>query len=309
MIKTIATDIQNEDHLMKRIATSFYFISLFLFLSVSIYSSPAMSVENQDKTWSYNISKDGWETTVRNYLLMHHSLWVKEISEADKGKRIYVKSTCGRGIGTEGSYGTCTHEIEIQPKDVKFTLKTGEDVVRIYMPPFNSKNKMGMMIVDGGSEMLILGTVEPGCCDSPTVVRYYTETGRYLGKLTKRRASGAYSTNNLITRTYNQGNTIEYNGNIYTILDKENGGKGYEVLMFREGMDPVRIPISFAISDAGSCEDWNIKRFLYGIGSKGMGVFLTLEGQECKSDTGTIQKEFTCYIDDKSVSCVPIDIK
>lgn len=288
---------------MKRTGLFLNVISLFA-LSFFLYSLTSISAEKQDHLWSYTLI-NGAEKTERFYLLMHFPTFIKEISDT-QGKRVYVKSTCVRGLATESSYGTCTHDIDIQPENIKFTLDTGENVVRIYVPPFNKGNN-DMFAMEGGSEILILGTIEGGCCDSLSVVKYYSEAGKYLGKLSKRRASGSFDSGNQITRTYRQGNTVTYKGKIYMILDGEDKRGNYEALVFKNGSEPVRIPILFDIPDKDFCEDWNIDDFLYGIGRDGMGLFLKLEGQACNNNTGTLKQEFICSIDDKSITCVHQD--
>jgi hypothetical protein len=286
-----------------------YLCVIFVCLLPSVLCLPlSLSAGEKDIGWSYSMSNEGWETTMRSYLLMHNPPLIKSLDQANKGKKIYVKSTCGKGYATEGIYGQCTHEIDIQPGSVKFTIKGGGEVVRIYVPLVNPSEDREMMAVDDGSSILILGTVEPGCCDSPTVVSYYTETGKYIGKLTKRRASGSYG-GNAITGTFRQGNVEAYNGKIYMILDREDGNKGYEAMVFKDGLSTGRIPVSLQIPDESFCEDWNIERFLYGIGKNGMGVFLTLEGQACNNDTGIFQRHFTCSIDDNAITCVSDEVK
>jgi hypothetical protein len=156
----------------------------------------ALSNDKNYNNWSFEIKNDV-EISKRDYLLIYSPQEKKE-------RRIRVISQCRKTRNTEGVYGKCTHDINIQPTNKKFKLNTGEDVV---------------MISFTWGAPLILSTIEYGCCGSPDIVRFYTEKGEYLGFIKGHNISKRASYENLILRTYDMGNaTRDKKKRIYMLV-------------------------------------------------------------------------------------------
>jgi hypothetical protein len=246
-------------------------IAALLFL-LCLVPSLSFATDTKDTGWSYSI-QNGIEKSERTYLLVYAPATREE-------KHIFVVSQCSKPHQSEGTYGKCTHKLSIQPKNQKFSLNNGEDVV----------------IVDSPFDSLILGTIEYGCCADSDTVRFYTETGSYFGRLTT--LSPLKSRNNVITDRFDfKNSTGRHESTKYLVIqDDKNDYKYYAWV--KENENQIRkIPILFTIPNKENCDEWYLTDFTkYG---DRQDITLTLEGRFCESQSRT----FSCQKTEDNIHC------
>ncbi len=228
--------------------------------------------------------KNGIEHTKRDYLLVHAAGTKQE-------KNIHIISRCKKRVGDEGVYGECTHEVRIQPTNVQFTLRTGEDVV--------------MVDLKAKDAPLVLASIGYGCCMDPSTVRFYSDSGKYLGTL--------YSYG-VRTITFNPvekspiylGNATSYKDKIFLLANRSEKSAELQVLIFDSRRLTEHIPVSLPIFSATSnCgPSWHIEDFATA------GESLTIRIADCDvpESEKLIKKVFTCSVSKKDITCLPTDV-
>jgi hypothetical protein len=250
------------------------FAAIFLILS-SPY--PALSNDKHYNEWSFEIKNDV-EISKRDYLLVYSP------QEKDE-RRIRVISQCRHPLHNEGVYGTCTHEIKIQPTNKKFIINTGEDVV--------------MFSFWGGQ--LILGTREYGCCGGSDTIRFYTEKGEYLGYIEDRDFSERANYANLILRTYDIRNASFDMEKNYMLMNNVSNHE-LEAFVFGNNIEKrKRIPLLLSIGGKDKCDEWLIKEFKH-YGDR-PDMSLTMAGYFCKEEVDE-EQIFKCSGNEKELSCI-----
>lgn len=243
---------------------------------LSYVSSASIISDAKDNNfgWSYSI-QDNIEKTKRTYLLVFNP-------QAQQERRITVVSQCRKPYMAEGTYGNCNHKIDIQPTNKIFTLDTGEDVV----------------IVDSAFDSLILGTIEYGCCAASDIVRFYTENGSYLGRLTT--MSPLKSRNNVITDMLDFKNSTGRHESIkYLVIQNDKDDYKYYAWIKGNQEKMIRIPILLNILDKENCDEWYLSDFTkYG---DRQDITLTLEGRFCEKQNRT----FSCQKTEETINCIP----
>lgn len=252
-------------------------ISIFILVSLFLWNSfPSTSVAGEKKhpcKWEYTV-ENNIEKSTRYYLL------------ASGEKRITVESKCSKEVNTEGKYGTCIHNIEIQPTK-KITLNTGEDVVIV-----NTSTSTW--------DTLLLGTISYGCCGGYHLVRFYTEQGKYMGKFSVEKLHNIGG--NVITTIYDFANSAWDNENrgYFVVEDEEDSNKYYA--WFKElKKEPAKLPISYSIPEKYKCSGWFMRSFgTYA----GRGITMIQEARSCDT-TNAQEQEFSCSKDRDKITCSP----
>jgi hypothetical protein len=242
---------------------------LSYFLSVS---SVAEAKDDNNFGWSYSI-ENGFEKTKRTYLLVYNP-------QSQQERQITVVSQCSKPYMTEGTYGKCNHKINIQPTNKIFSLDTGEDVV----------------IVNSSFDSLILGTIEYGCCAASDTVRFYTEDGSYLGRLTT--MSPSKSRNNVITDMFDFSNsTGRHESAKYLVVQDDKDDYKYYAWIKENRKEMIKIPIHLTIPDKENCDEWYLSDFTKYVDRQD--ITLTLEGRFCEKQNRT----FSCQKIGGNVNC------
>jgi hypothetical protein len=236
--------------------------------------------EHADKAFSSSV-KNGINNTKRDYLLVHAPSTKQE-------KNIHVISKCEKPVNAEGVYGECTHEVRMQPTNKQFTLRTGEDVVMTELKTTDAP--------------LIFATIGYGCCMDPSTVRFYSESGKYLGTLFTYGAK-PITFNPVVKSTVYIGNATSYKDKIFLLTNRSEKSAELQALVFDSkklvGQIPVSLPIFSTTSNCGPV--WYIEDFATAGGS------LTLRLADCDvagSET-LVKKTFTCSVTEKEITCLP----
>jgi hypothetical protein len=237
-------------------------------------SAISIVAEAKDNDWDYSI-QNGMEKTKRSYLLVY-------APQTQQERHISVVSQCSKPHLTEGTYGKCSHRINIQPTNKIFSVDTGEDVV----------------IVNSSFDSLILGTIEYGCCAGSDTVRFYTENGSYLGRLAT--MSPSKSRNNVITDMFDFRNSAGRHENIrYLIVQGDKDDYKYYAWIKENKKEMVKIPILMTISDKKKCDEWYLTDFTKYYDHHD--ITLTLEGRFCEKQNRT----FSCKQIENTIECTP----
>jgi len=229
--------------------------------------------------------RNGIEHTKRDYLLVHASGTKQE-------KSIHVISKCNKPVGAEGVYGECTHEVEIRPGDLKFTLTTGEDVVMADL-----KTKEAPMI---------LATIGYGCCMDPSIVRFYSDRGKYWGRLLSYGVR-PIAFNPVVKSPVYLGNATGYKDKTFLLTNRSEESAELQVLVFDSkklsGRIPVSVPIFSATSNCGPTS--YIDDFV------AVGERLTLRLADCDAPGSDklVKKTFNCLVSEKEIACMPTVVK
>jgi hypothetical protein len=264
----------------------FILMSLFIiFIFIFSFSFLALAAKDSDRCWSYSV-ENGIEKSKRTYLLVHHD------PDTKQQKTITVTSQCERPYLSERTYGTCKHNIGIQPAGTKFNINTGEDVVRVEFT---------------WEAPLILATIEYGCCAGPDTVRFYTDKGKYLGAIRGDSVDSRANFQNLIVRTFDMGNGTRYGKKIYLLLEKDRSESGLEAWVYENANKTRKIPVLLTIPEGTTCEDWYVSEFVaYGDRHD---IILKLKGVWCSNNEGIKDFSFSCLPTDREINCQPVQLK
>lgn len=246
-----------------------------LLLPICFVSSIKAGTDIENNSgWSYSI-QNGIENSKRTYLLVYSPGMKEE-------KLITVASQCSKPYPSEGAYGICTHDVNIQPSKKNFSLNTGEDVI-IVSSPFG---------------FLILGTMDYGCCGGPNVAKFYTDTGEYLGKLNT--ITPSKNSKNVITDiTDFQNSTGRFEKTNYFVVQDDKNNLQYYAWVKENDKPITKIPIIFTIANKKKCDEWYLSDFTKY--EDRQDITLTLEGRFCENQKRT----FSCQKEEKAIHCMP----
>lgn len=249
-------------------------IALCVLLTYLTSASIASEDKDNNFGWSYSI-QDNIEKTKRTYLLVYEP-------QSQQERRISVVSQCSKPHMTEGTYGKCNHKIDIQPTNKTFTLDTGEDVV----------------IVNSSFDSLILATIDYGCCAGSDTVRFYTENGSYLGRLST--ISPSKNNNNVITGMFDFRNSTGRHESIkYLAVQNDKDAYTYYAWVKENKNEMIKIPILLTISGKKNCDEWYLSDFTKYY--KHNDITLTLEGRFCEKQNRT----YSCKQIEGNIKCTP----
>lgn len=248
-------------------------VLIIFFLLIPLNISIA---ENQkdDFGWEYSI-QSGIAYSKRTYLLVYDP-------ESQQKKEIKVISKCKKPYPAEGTYGECTHDINIKPTKTNIKLTSGEDVVLI-------NNTFGR---------LILGTIAYGCCAGSDVIKFYTENGKYMGSL------AAYDSlrigKNVITDNINLKNSTESNNRVkyFIVQDDDDEYKYYAWIQEATG-NMIKVPILFTLHNKKNCDEWLLSEFTKY--SDRRNILMVFEGRFCEKQNRT----FDCHRTKNNITCLP----
>jgi len=249
---------------------------ILLFLGISLFVNPISVSANNDAKWTYTV-QNGIEKSKRSYLLVSDP-------DSKEEKRFSVISTCEKQLRAEGVYGTCVHQINNETDKVKFTLKTGEEVI------------MAGIIRDAP---LILATVEYGCCAGPDIIRFYTETGKYLGSKTEYLDCNRINKRNVIRSKSDFGFGPFYDGRSYLLVSPDEKSNDLKAIIWESGRLIGSIPVELSFPNKELCPAWTIEQFDGYRDSKYL--TLTLRGIECDTDKAI----FNCSVSKEKMTCLP----
>ncbi|MBI4825884.1 MAG: hypothetical protein HY807_05620 [Nitrospirae bacterium] len=255
------------------------FYVILTFILWSFIPQIAIAENHKDSSgWSYSV-EDGIEKSKRSYLLVSDPQLQPE-------RRITVVSQCQKPCLTEGTYGKCVHDISIQPTNITLSIVTGEDIV----------------IVDAFEDILILGTIQYGCCTEPDVIRFYSENGKYIGRLDSYRPLRIGQ--NIIRDGLSLTNSTGRHENVkYLVVQDDEDNYKYYAWIRENKNELVKVPILFSIPNREACGEWYLKEFTKYIDRQD--ITMTLEGRLCE----TQNRAFDCHRTESNVTCSPSNKK
>jgi hypothetical protein len=183
--------------------------------------------------WSYQIEGE-IGITERTYLLVYGD-------DATNLKKIHVVSKCQKIISSESTYGECTHQISLSSNKKKYTLKTGEDVVLVKSP----------------TDILLIGTLNYGCCAGPDYIEIYTKNGAYLGIIEGFNLSKRANRNNILERLFDLRNTARN----FMLIQQQNSFN-FEAIAFKNDGSSQKISVQVDIKGKDKCDYWHIEDFV-----------------------------------------------